>query len=472
MSSHKTYGLLIDGKIVKTENSVPILNPSTEEVIAHCSVADEQSLTMAIDAARLAQPAWASTPHTERQKTLVAIADVIKGNMQELATLLVQEQGKPLPHALGEMMGAEYYLRYYASLELPIRVIDQSSKQKVEEHRRPLGIVAAIVPWNFPFIIALYKLAPAILAGNAVIMKPAPTTPLSLLRLGELIKEIVPKGVVQILSDDNNIGPLLTSHPAISKVSFTGSTTVGKAIMRNGSDTLKRLTLELGGNDPAIVLDDADLDSVMPKLYGLAFANCGQVCVAIKRLYVHTSMYDDVCERLAAIAEKIVVGDGLKEGIEMGPMQNRNQFEKILALIETVKAGSGKIVAGGERVGTTGYFIRPTIVRDVDESSLLVAEETFGPILPVMRYFDVDEAVRRANSTSYGLGASVWSSNVERAATVARRLDAGTVWVNQHMVLAPHIPLRGAKQSGLGVENGIEGFHEYTMPQILNISYV
>lgn len=464
--------LLIDGQPVQSDTRFPVLNPATEDVVGHCPVADAIMLDRAVAAAQAAQPRWAALPHGERQAVLVAIADAIGNNKAELSEILVNEQGKPLAHALGELAGAEYYTRYYATLEMPVTVLADNERQYIEEHRRPLGVVVGIVPWNFPLMIAVYKLAPAILAGNAVIIKPAPTTPLSTLRLGELISRLVPPGIVQFLADDNSLGPKMTSHPGIAKVSFTGSTATGKAIMKSSADTLKRLTLELGGNDAAIVLDDADLEIIAPKLFGYAFANSGQVCVAIKRLYVPDALYDDLCARLVAIAEKLVIGNGLDKGVEMGPLQNRAQFERVLEIIENVRATKGRILTGGERYGNQGYFIRPTIVADIAEGTRLVDEEPFGPILPVIRYHDVADAVARANASPYGLGASVWSSDVTRATEVARQLDAGSVWVNQHMALTANIPLRGAKESGIGTENAIEGFLEFTQAQILNIARV
>lgn len=464
------YGLLIDGKIVHLEQTFPVINPATEEIIAQCPLADETALERAMKAAQRALPKWAATPFEDRQKLLIAIADVIQENLALLAKILVQEQGKPLKQALEEVGGAAYYTRYYASLELPVRVVDKNDRRTVEEHRKPLGIVAGIVPWNFPFIIAVYKLAPAILAGNVFILKPAPTTPLSVLKLGALIQHIVPKGVVQILSDNDNLGAAITSHDGIAKVTFTGSTATGKAIARSATGNLKRVTLELGGNDAAIVLPDVDLDIVVPKLYASAFANAGQVCVAIKRLYVHSDIYQELCTRMVELAQQQRVGNGLSEGVNMGPLQNKLQFEKLLSLIASAESGEGTVLCGGHRLGDSGYFIEPTIVGDAREGSELVDEEAFGPILPIMEFTEIDEVIGRANDSPYGLGGSVWSANAEHAAAIALRLDSGTVWINQHMVLSPDVPLRGAKQSGIGVENAVEGLHEYTSPQIINIS--
>jgi acyl-CoA reductase-like NAD-dependent aldehyde dehydrogenase len=463
-------GLLIDGKIVQTRSRLAVVNPATEEVIAHSPIADVDELDRAVDAAERAQPSWAAKPHSDRQAVLVAIADAIQTHRQALAELVVQEQGKPLIQALGEVAGAEGYTRYYATLELPTRVLIDNAFQRVEEHRQPLGIVAGIVPWNFPLMIAVYKLAPAILVGNAIIIKPSPTTPLSMLLLGELIRELVPPGIVQILSDDNRLGSLITEHTRIAKISFTGSTATGKAIMRSGAGTLKRLTLELGGNDAAIVLDDVDLDVVVPKLFGLAFANSGQVCVAIKRLFVPDGLYGPICERLVDLAEKVELGNGLESGTTMGPVQNKAQFDRVMAIIDAVRSGEGRILTGGDRHGNRGYFITPTIVADVKEGSQLVDEEPFGPVLPVIRYSEVEEVIARANATCFGLGASVWSADSSRATEIAKRLQAGSVWVNQHMALGPNIPLRGNKESGIGTENAIEGLLEYTQAQIVNIA--
>lgn len=464
--------LLVDGQLLSSNVRLPVINPATEEVIGQFPLANEVILERAISAATRAQPNWAALPHCERQAVLIRIADAIRDNTVELSKILVMEQGKPIAQALGELAGAEYYARYYAGLEIPVRIVADNDRQYVEEHRRPLGVVVGIVPWNFPLMIAVYKLAPAILAGNAAIIKPAPTTPLSTLRLGELISDVVPAGIVQFLSDDNSLGPLMTSHPSVAKVSFTGSTATGKEIMKSGSTTLKRLTLELGGNDAAIVLDDVDLDEVAPKLFGFAFANSGQVCVAIKRLYVPDALYDDLCARLVAIAENLNIGDGMNSNVEMGPLQNKAQFDRVLRLIENVRSGEGKILTGGERHGNQGYFIKPTIVADIAEGTTLVDEEPFGPVLPVIRYHKVSDAISRANASPFGLGASVWSSDVGRATEVARQLDAGSVWVNQHMAITANIPLRGAKESGIGTENAMEGFLEFTQAQILNVARV
>jgi acyl-CoA reductase-like NAD-dependent aldehyde dehydrogenase len=334
---------------------------------------------------------------------------------------------------------------------------------------KPLGVVAAITPWNLPLLLLMIEVAPALLAGNTVVAKPAPTTPLTTLKFGELCARILPPGVVNVIVDQNDLGTPLTGHPDVAKVAFTGSTATGKKVMASAAGTLKRLTLELGGNDAAIVLEDADPKEVAPKIYAAATFISGQACIAIKRVYVHESIYDAVCDELGRLARETVVGDGLEQGTQMGPIQNKAQFERVKGFLEDARR-YGTIVAGGEVVEREGYFVQPTIVRDLPDGARLVREEQFGPVLPVLRYSDVDDAVARANDTDFGLGGSVWSSDRERAFRVATRVNAGTVWVNKHLDVGPDTPFAGAKQSGIGVEMGQEGLEEFTQATIINVA--
>jgi acyl-CoA reductase-like NAD-dependent aldehyde dehydrogenase len=308
-----------------------------------------------------------------------------------------------------------------------------------------------------------------VLAGNAIVLKPAPTTPVTALRLGELCCDIFPAGVVNIITDANDLGPYLTTHPDVAKVGFTGSTATGKAIAASGADTLKRVTLELGGNDPAIVLEDVDVRETARAIFGNAFLNCGQVCLAVKRAYVHADIYDAMCAELARLAEEAIVGDGLEQGTTIGPIQNKAQFEKVKAFLETARR-DGTIIAGGEVLERDGYFLRPTVVRDVSDSHTIVDEEQFGPILPVIPFDDVEDVIARANRSDYGLGGSVWSKDVARAAQIAGRIESGQVWVNQHVAIGPHIPMAGFKASGLGVEQSVEGLAEYAQIQVINVA--
>src|SRR5262249_13631322 len=320
---------------------------------------------------------------------------------------------------------------------------------------------------KFTMILLAVKVGPALVAGNTVVAKPAPTTPLTTLRFGELCARILPPGVVNVVVDQNDLGAVLTAHPDVAKVAFTGSTATGRKVMAGAAGTLKRLTLELGGNDAAVGLHDPGPKEVAPKIYEAAMAIASQTCVAVKRLYVHDSIHDAVCDALAKLARETVVGDGLESGTQMGPLQNAAQFDWVKGFLDDARR-NGTVVAGGAALEREGYFVRPTIVRDIPDGARLVREEQFGPILPVLRYTDLDDAIARANDTEYGLGGSVWSADRERALRVAARLDAGTVWVNKHLDMQLDTPVGGAKQSGIGVELGTEGLAEYTQTTIIN----
>lgn len=464
-----TVGLLIGGKIIAGDLSMPVINPATEEPFAYAPRSSREQLDAAVRAAVEAFPQWSQTPLSQRQGIVAAIADVLSENAEELSMLIVLEQGKTLREARREIGGAAAFCRFAATLELPTDIRKDGSGREFRVEHRPLGPVAAIIPWNYPILTIAFKLPWILVAGNTAVIKPSPTTPLATARFGELIAGVVPAGVVNIVVDDNDLGDVLTSHPGIRKVSFTGSTATGRAVMQSAAPTLKRLTLELGGNDVALVLDDVEPVDVAENIFRLAFQNNGQVCLAIKRLYVPDPIYDEVVAELARIADAAVVGDGQDESVDFGPVQNAMQFEKVKNLIESARA-EGTIAAGGTLPTERGYFIRPTIVRDIAEGSALVDEEQFGPILPVVRYSSVDDALARLNATAFGLGASVWSSDADRALDVAERIDAGTVWINKHADIAPHIPFAGSKQSGLGTEFALEGLAEFTQLRVISRS--
>lgn len=464
-----TYKLLINGELVDGVNTIDVINPATEEVVAVCPVASEAQLEDAIAGSKRAYRSWRATSLEERRKYVLELADALHEQADSFARLLTQEQGKPIAESSAEIEFIEGFLRHFAVQELPIEVVQDDEAEYIEVHRRPLGVVAGIAPWNFPVLIGVYKLGHAILAGNTFILKPAPSTPLTSLKFGELCQQILPPGVVNVIADDNDLGPLLTQHPDIAKVSFTGSTATGKKVFESAASSIKRLTLELGGNDAAIVLDDVDPKTVAPQIFGSAFMNCGQVCIAVKRLYVHASIYDELCAELAKLAQEAIVGDGLEQGTQIGPLQNAQQFEKVKTFLEDARE-NGKIIAGGEAQDRKGYFIAPTIVTEMIEGSKLVDEEQFGPILPVMKFDEIDEVLDRANNTTYGLGGSVWSSDPQRAIDLARHVESGTVWVNRHLHFGPHIPFGGAKQSGLGTELGDDGFKEFTQTQVISVA--
>ena len=463
------YKLLINGALVDGAATMQVLNPATEEVLADCPTASEAQLNEAVEAAQAGFQIWKNTPIEERRAKLGEIADVIEANSEDLARILTQEQGKPLEDAMGEIMGASMFFRYFQSLDLPVEVLEDSDTQRVEIHRNPLGVVGAIIPWNFPVILLAFKLPAALLGGNAIIIKPAPTTPLSALHLGRLIADILPAGVVNVIADNNDLGDKITTHKGISKISFTGSTATGARVMASAASTLKRITLELGGNDAGIIMDDVDVEKVAPQIFQGAFGNNGQICIAMKRVYAHESIYDKLVEQLAKLADEAIVGNGLEQGTQLGPLQNKMQFDKVKDYIEDGRA-NGTIVAGGDVPEGKGYFIPPTIVRDIDDDSRLVREEQFGPVLPIIKYDDVDDVIERANDTEYGLGGSVWASDVERAYEVAKKVDSGTIWVNKHADLQPHVPFGGIKTSGIGTELGAEGLNEFTQRKVINIA--
>lgn len=463
------YKLLINGELTDGAQTMDVVNPATEQTLAVCPRASEAQLNEAVAAAKAAFAGWSATPIEERKAIVAKIADAIEANGAELAQLLTSEQGKPIADATGEVYGTAAFFRYFTSLDLPIETIDDNEGRLVEAHRKPLGVVGAIVPWNFPMILMAFKVPPALIAGNTVVLKPSPTTPLTSLRLGELIADIVPPGVINIITDANDLGAPLTAHPDVRKVSFTGSTATGSKVMAGAAGLLKRITLELGGNDAGVVLDDVDPKTVAPALFQSAFQNSGQVCIAMKRLYVHESIYDEMVDELATLANAAVIGDGLEQGTTHGPLQNKMQYERVVELLQDA-AKNGSIAAGGEVPDQPGYFIRPTIVRDVAEGSRIVDEEQFGPVLPVIKYSEEADVIGRANGTDYGLGGSVWSSDLDRAYAVADKMEAGTIWINKHAELDPSIPFGGAKQSGLGTELGQDGLKEFTQLKIINMA--
>ncbi|MHC4046843.1 aldehyde dehydrogenase family protein [Bradyrhizobium vignae] len=463
------FRLLIDGKMVPGDLSMNVVNPATEGIVASCPRASHRQLDSAVGAAKVAFPLWSSTPIERRREVLMRIADVIDQNAEMLARILTQEQGKPFPDSMQEIRGAAGLFRRIAPMELPMKLLEESESRRVEAHRRPLGVVAAIVPWNFPIALLAFKMPPALLAGNTIVVKPAATTPLSTLKLGELICDVVPAGVINVIADANDLGGALSAHPDVRKVSFTGSTATGKKVMASAADTLKRVTLELGGNDAAIVLDDVDPKAAAPKIFQQAFRNSGQICVAVKRVYAHEAVYDELCDELAKLADAAVVGDGLQQGVQIGPVQNKVQFERVQELLEDARL-HGKVIAGGTITEGPGYFVRPTIIRDIEDGVRIVDEEQFGPVLPVMKFTDLDDAIQRANNSPWGLGGSVWSRDERRAVEVGSRIESGTVWINSHGSLAPHIPFGGSKQSGMGIEFGEEGLAEFTQLQVISVA--
>ena len=463
------FNLVINGQPVGSAERIDVIDPATGRPFAHCPLATVQQLDDAVAAARAAFPGWAATPIDARADALLRLGALSEENQADLAALLSREQGKPVKSAQGEIGGAVYWIRATAGLRPKVERIENPEGPVIEIHRKPLGVVGSITPWNFPVMIAIWHVIPALLAGNSVVLKPSPNTPLTTLRIGELASAVLPAGVFNVVTGDVEIGSGIARHPGIDKIVFTGSTGTGRAIMRDGAANLKRLTLELGGNDAAIVLPDADVDAIVPRLFSASFGNSGQICAAIKRLYVHDSLYDAVTARLAELAAAAVVGPGDDAGSQFGPLQNRKQFDYVRALAEDAKANGGRFLSGGEAPDGEGYFFPLSVLVDVNDGMRIVDEEQFGPILPVIRYSDPEDALARANRGENGLGGSVWSADVAAAAALAMRLESGSAWVNDHSTISPLVPFGGAKQSGIGVEFGQHGLDEYTQLQTLRL---
>ncbi len=461
--------LTIAGAARSGSSSLPVINPAAGVPFVEVPAAAAAQLDDAVAAATLAGVSWRRTPLAERQEQVRRLATVVRDNISELATLLTLEQGKPLARATGEIQSGLAYVEAFAAMELPVEVIRDDASERIEARRVPIGVVAAITPWNYPLMLALWKIGPALVAGNTVIVKPSPYTPVATLRLGELAQEVLPPGILQVLAGDDSLGRMLTEHADVGKISFTGSVPTGKAIMASAAGTLKRLTLELGGNDPGIVLDDADPQSIAEDLYWGALSNCGQVCAGLKRMYVPAGRAAEYAEALATVAAKVRVGDGLDPGTDMGPVQNAPQLDRVRSLLADAEARGAEVFFRGQAPDGPGYWHPVTLVRHAGEDTPLVAEEQFGPVLPLLTYDTVADAVARANASPFALGASVWSADEDRATAVAETLEAGTVWVNQHPMLSPSTPFGGLKQSGIGVESSPHGLAAYTDISVLRV---
>jgi acyl-CoA reductase-like NAD-dependent aldehyde dehydrogenase len=463
------FTMTINGKAVAGSKTVGVINPATGKTFAQVPDCSKAELDQAMDAAQKAFTTWSKDINL-RRKVLGECSAALMNPPEGLARTLTQEQGKPLDKAGQEVMGTAFWAQYTSTLEVPVEVVQDNAQSHIEVRRKPLGVVAAITPWNYPIMLAMWKIAPALLAGNTVVLKPSPFTPITTLMLGEILRDIIPPGVLNVVSGGDELGAMMTSHKVPRKISFTGSVETGKKVAAAAAPDLKRVTLELGGNDAAIVLPDVNPKEVAQKIFWGAFENSGQICSAIKRVYVHEKVYSTVLETLGEIAQGVKVGNGLDAGTQLGPLNNKPQFERVTELVEDAKKHGAKIVTGGKRLGNEGYFYAPTIVSEISDGVRLVDEEQFGPALPVMPYKDVDEAVRRANSTTYGLSGSVWGTDSDQAAEVAKQLECGSAWVNQHLAIAPNLPFGGAKWSGIGVENGPWGLLGFTEIQVVNVA--
>ena len=456
--------MTIGGEAIAGEQSYDVLNPATGEVFAAAPVCSRDQLDRAFAAAASVLPSWRANDDA-RRALMLELADAVSAAGEELLSLLIAESGKPRELAAIELTGADLWLRYLAGVDLPRKLLADDEAARIELVRRPVGVVAAIIPWNFPIAQTIVKVAPALRVGATVVVKPSPYAPLTALRLGELLNEVLPAGVVNVVSGGDELGEWMTSHPVPRKVTFTGSIEAGKHVAASAGADVKRVTLELGGNDAAILLDDVDIESAVPALFARAFFATGQACALPKRIYVPEHLYDGVVDAFAAVALGVSLGAG--DDGEMGPLSTKPQYERVGGLVADALADGCVAVTGGAPVEGPGFFYPPTIIAGAREGMRIVDEEQFGPACPILSYRDLDEAVRRANDTMFGLCGSVWGEDLERATEVAEQLECGVTYVNAHGVHRPTMPMIGCKWSGLGVENGYEGMLEFTQPQVV-----
>ncbi|MGD7002571.1 aldehyde dehydrogenase family protein [Corynebacterium halotolerans] len=453
------------------ESGRAIHDPATGELVGHAPEHTVDDLHRAVDTAVEKQRDWAKLTDAERCEYLNRAADAVEAAGEALAELVSREQGKPLngPGARFEAGACATWLRVTCSHDLSEETVVDDGETRAVVNYRPIGVVGAIGPWNWPMMITVWQIAPALRMGNAVVVKPSEYTPLSVLGLVEVLNTVLPEGVLQVVVGGGDVGAALSTNEQVGKIMFTGSTATGRKIAESSAASVKRLTLELGGNDAGIVLEDADPREIAENLFWGAFINTGQTCAALKRLYVHDSIYDAVCEELTKLAEQMPMGVGMDEQNVLGPLQNQMQFDIVDRLVKEAKASGAKVLLGGDPdYDAPGYFFPTTLIADIDADNPLVVEEQFGPALPIVRYTDVEEAIAQANKLNVGLGASVWSADLERAREVAARIEAGTVWINSHGGVDPRVPFGGIKQSGYGVEFGVAGLKGLGVPQVIN----
>lgn len=446
-----------------------VIDPSTGVAFQQSPAATEADIDLAVTAARRAQPSWAALSWDEREQYIGRLADAIDANRAYLATLMTMEQGMPLAEATMSTGYTATCLRVLASVRLAERVVIDNDTNRIAESWQPLGVVGAIAPWNAPLVLGMQKVANALIGGNTVVLKPSELTPLGTLEIGRIARDILPPGVLNVIGGGRAVGAALVAHPGLDKISFTGSTATGAAIAKQSGGTLRPVTLELGGNDAAILLPDGSIPDLVEAIIRKGLANRGQFCAAIKRVYVPTALYDQVCEQLTAAARAIRIGNGLEPGVEMGPIQNKAQFDKICAFVEDARKAGGRVLTGGAPLDGDGYFYPPTVIAGLSDGTRLVDEEQFGPVIPVIAYDDLNAVIARINSGPYGLTGSVWTANLSRGSEVASRLAVGTGWVNHHGNFDIRAPFPLIKASGIGADFADCGVKGAMRLQVVNV---
>ena len=474
MKIDSDFVMTINGESVTTEQTQPVYNPATRSVFAQVPDASQQQLDDTVQTAQVALKTWGATAANDRQAALETYADLLEEHADAFMSLLTREQGKPRAGAEWEVLGSVAWLRAVASQRLPDEVVEDTDERRVVTRFTPVGVVGAIVPWNFPILLAIWKIAPALMSGSTMILKPSPYTPLCNLKLVELAQQAFPPGVISALSGGDDLGVWMTTHPEINKIAFTGSTETGRHVMKSASATIKRVTLELGGNDPAIVLPDVDAKALAPQLFWAAFQNNAQFCNSTKRLYIHEDVYEEVRDALADfITHHVKVGDGAEADTDLGPIQNSMQYGKVQDYFADCHVNGYTFALGGEiDEKAAGWFVPVSLVDNPPDDSRIVCEEPFGPILPLMKWSDEADVIARANDTIYGLGASVWGKDLAAIERIGQQLEAGTVWLNEVHQYSPFQAFGGHKQSGLGCENSLHGLMEYTNWQTITMNKV
>lgn len=464
------YRNFVDGMLIESSDSEEIFNPANKESLGYSAISSAQEVDYAVAAAVAAQKSWAKRGDVERAQLVSQVAQVLQENSEYLAQLITQEQGKPLA-GLGsrfEMQACVGWTQVPASLALTPETVYEDAEREDVIYRVPLGVVAAIAPWNWPLMIAIWQIIPAIRMGNTVVLKPSEYTPIATLEMVRLINQVLPAGVLNTVTGDGRVGAQLTRHKSINKIMFTGSEATGRKIIEASAQNLSPITLELGGNDAAIIMPDTGIKAIAEQLFWGAFLNMGQTCACIKRLYVHEDSYDELVTEIGLIASQIKIGNGMDETVLIGPLQNKMQFEKVKDLILDAKNSGCDVLEFGD-VPQSGYFLPITIVGNIKDGQRLVDEEQFGPVLPIIRYKKLEDAISAANRLEVGLGASLWSDQPHKARELAIQLEAGTVWINQHGAVHPMVPFGGNKASGYGVEFGIEGLKAVTQSRVVSI---